>query len=58
VKKRIKTNRKSPSAGSRIIASLNEAIAWVEGKDVAVRVTKVKALVTDKATALDPGGVR
>ena len=30
-----------PSAGSRILASLQEAVDWVEGQDVAVRVTTV-----------------
>lgn len=30
------------SAGSRIVASLREAVDWAEGKDVAVRVTKVE----------------
>jgi putative transcriptional regulator len=39
--------RKKPSAGSRIIASLQEAVDWVEGKDVAVRITTVEVPVTD-----------
>lgn len=35
------------SAGSRILASLREAVDWVEGKDVAVRVTHVEVPVVD-----------
>jgi hypothetical protein len=35
------TKQRSPSAGRRIIANLKEAVAWAEGKDVAVRVTTV-----------------
>lgn len=39
------------SAGSRIIASLNEALDWAEGKDVGVRITTVNVPVVDvKAT--------
>jgi putative transcriptional regulator len=34
--------RRKASAGSRIIASLREAVDWAEGKDVPVRVTTVK----------------
>ena len=30
-----------PHAGSRILVSLQEAVDWVVGKDVAVRVTTV-----------------
>jgi|UPI0004B863BB hypothetical protein len=37
--KNIPTKRRKPSAGSRIIASLREAVDWAEGKDVSVRVT-------------------
>lgn len=33
---------KKPTAGSRIIASLQEAVDWVEGKDTKVRVTTVE----------------
>jgi putative transcriptional regulator len=42
MKKHITAKQSKPSAGSRIVASLKEAVDWVEGKDVAVRVTKVK----------------
>ena len=38
---------KAPSAGSRIVASLQEAVDWVEGKSVPVRITKVHVPVTD-----------
>lgn len=41
------TRRNKQSAGSRIIASLNEAIDWVEGKDVPVRVTTVEVPTID-----------
>ena len=41
------TKPKRPSAGSRIIASLQEAVDWVEGQDVAVRVTTVEVPVID-----------
>lgn len=51
MKKQVNSNRKKPTAGSRIIASLHEAVDWVEGKDVAVRVTKIEVPVIDvKAT--------
>jgi len=45
--KQSKTTQRKPSAGSRIIASLQEAVDWVEGKDVAVRVTTVEVPVID-----------
>ena len=41
------TKRPSPSAGSRIIASLQEAVVWAEGGDVPVRLTTVEVPVTD-----------
>ena len=44
------TKPKLPSAGSRIIASLQEAVDWVEGQDVAVRVTTVEVPVIDVKT--------
>ena len=40
--KQVALKGKRPPAGSRIIASLQEAVDWVEGKDVEVRVTKVE----------------
>ena len=44
------TKPKRTSAGSRIIASLQEAVDWVEGQDVAVRVTTVEVPVIDVKT--------
>jgi len=45
------TKPERPSGGSRIIASLREAVDWVEGKGVAVRVTQVDVPMIDvKAT--------
>jgi len=38
---------RKPSAGSRIVASLREAVEWAEGKDVAVRVTTVEVPTVD-----------
>ena len=43
---RVETRRR-PSAGRRIIESLTEAIDWVEGKDVPVRVTRVNVPAID-----------
>jgi putative transcriptional regulator len=45
-KARTSMERKS-SAGSRITASLREAVDWAEGKDVAVRVTQVEVPTVD-----------
>jgi len=39
--------RHRPSAGSRIIASLKEAVDWAEGKNVPVRVTTVQVPMID-----------
>ena len=45
------TKQRKPSAGSRIVTSLKEAVDWAEGRDVAVRVTTVEVPVIDvKAT--------
>ena len=41
------TKQRTPRAGSRIIASLREAVEWVEGRDVAVRITTVNVPVID-----------
>ena len=41
------TKRRKPSAGSRIIASLREAVDWAEGKKVPVRVTTVEVPMPD-----------
>jgi hypothetical protein len=45
-------------AGSRIVASLKEAVDWVEGKDVAVRVTTVDAPTVDVSAARKLRGLR
>ena len=42
-----KATKRKPTPGSRIIASLQEAVDWVEGKDIAVRVTQVDVPVVD-----------
>ena len=47
MKKHITAKQRKPSAGSRIVASLKEAVDWVEGKDVRVRVTKVEVPMID-----------
>ncbi len=47
MKKKPVTKQPSPSPGSRIVASLREAVDWVEGKDVPVRVTTVNVPVID-----------
>jgi len=47
MKKTRDTVRSKPSAGSRIIASLREAVDWAEGKNVPVRVTTVDVPTID-----------
>jgi len=47
MKKAQNTKRRRPSAGSRIIASLKEAVDWVEGRNAAVRVTTVEVPTID-----------
>ena len=39
--------QRQPSPGNRIVASLREAVDWVEGKDVPVRVTTVEVPSVD-----------
>ncbi len=41
------TKRRKPTAGSRIVASLREAVDWAEGKDVPVRMTTVEVPAID-----------
>ncbi len=56
MKKQITTKKRERSAGSRMIASLKEAVDWVEGKGVAVRVSTVEVPITDvRATRLSLG---
>src|SRR5262245_17733901 len=47
MKKRIAKTLRKPRAGSRIVGSLQEAVDWVEGKNVAVRVTTVQVPMID-----------
>lgn len=42
-----KKRTKAPSAGSRILASVREAIEWTQGKDTGARVTTVEVPVVD-----------
>jgi len=41
------SKRRKASAGSRIVASLKEAVDWIEGKEVPVRVTTVQVPTID-----------
>lgn len=51
-----KSSMPKPRAGSKILASLREAVEWAEGKDVAVRLSSVEVPVVDiKATRLKLG---
>ncbi|MBA3976233.1 MAG: hypothetical protein C0504_18655 [Candidatus Solibacter sp.] len=45
----------APTAGSRIAASLREAVEWSEGVQAGARVTKVDVPVVDVDDALKPG---
>ena len=45
--KNIPTKRRKPTAGSRIIETLREAVDWAEGKDVSVHVTTVEVPTVD-----------
>ena len=45
--KRTTEKQRTPRAGSRIVASLREAVEWVEGKHVGVRVTTVNVPMID-----------
>jgi putative transcriptional regulator len=47
MKKEVIRNRQEPSAGRRILASLQEAVDWAEGRDVAVRVSAVRVPTID-----------
>lgn len=47
MKKNRATKQRKPSPGSRIVAGLKEAVDWVEGKNVAVRVTTVDVPTID-----------
>lgn len=47
MKKALNSREGNSTAGSRIVASLREAVDWAEGKDVAVRVTPVDLPTVD-----------
>jgi putative transcriptional regulator len=47
MKKKITTKQRKPNAGSRIVASLKEAVAGAEGKSVRVRITTVEVPMID-----------
>jgi putative transcriptional regulator len=47
MRKARQTTTRKPSAGSRILASLQEAVDWAEGKNVPVRVTRVEVPAVD-----------
>ncbi len=42
-----RATQQKPTAGSRVIASIREAVDWVEGKDLPVRVTTVEVPTVD-----------
>ena len=46
VARRMKAKRK-PTAGQEVIASLNEAVRWVRGEKVPVRITRVRVPEVD-----------
>ena len=52
VKKENTIGLRNKSAGSRIIAGLQEAVAWAEGKEIAVRVSTAEALITVKVATI------
>lgn len=45
------TKSREPSAGSRVVATLREAVDWVEGKDAPVRITTVEVPAIDLRAA-------
>ena len=47
MKERAPIKRRKPGAGSRIIASVKEAVDWAEGEEVAVRSTTVQVPTID-----------
>ena len=57
MKKPIVKNTSRRSGGSRILASLREAVDWVEGKDLAVRVTSDEHAHNGLASARQDGRV-
>lgn len=47
MKNSLSNRKRKPTAGSRIVSSLREAVDWAEGKDVSVRVTTVEIPTID-----------
>ncbi len=47
MKKTLRKKLAKPTAGTRILASISEAIEWAEGNPVPVRVTTVEVPVVD-----------
>ena len=47
MKNNLPIKQRKTSGGSRILASLQEAVDWVEGKDISVRVTTVEVPTID-----------
>lgn len=45
------TKSRKPGAGSRILASLREAVDWAEGKDVPVQITTIEVPAIDVRAA-------
>lgn len=45
--KTAKRKAKAPTAGQRIVVSLDEAIAWARGDDVPVRITAVQVPIVN-----------
>lgn len=45
--KKVRTTQKKSRRANRIVASFREAVDWVEGKDVAVRITTVDVPIVD-----------
>jgi putative transcriptional regulator len=45
--KQASTKKRKPGAGTRILASLKEAVDWAEGKNVAVRTSTVQVPTVD-----------
>ncbi len=45
--KKVQTTHKKSRRANRIVAGFREAVDWVEGKDVAVRITTVDVPIVD-----------
>ena len=47
MKNNLPGKQRQPTAGSRILASLQEAVDWAEGKNIPVRITTVEVPTID-----------